>query len=113
MRKVLLTFLALCCILYSYAQERTVTGKVASLEDGSPLPGVNVVLAGTTTGTTTDANGDFTVSVPASGGTLIFSFIGLKTQEVSIGTRTTVDVQMETDITQLSEVIVTALGLEV
>jgi TonB-linked SusC/RagA family outer membrane protein len=113
MRKVLLTFLALICMLYSYAQERTVTGKVVSTEDRTGLPGVNVVLAGTTSGTTTDANGQFTLAVPASGGTLVFSFIGLKTQQVEIGTRSTVDVQMENDVTQLSEVIVTALGLEV
>jgi TonB-linked SusC/RagA family outer membrane protein len=113
MRKVLLTLVAVAFVLYSYAQERILTGKVTTTEDGSPLPGVNVVLAGTTAGTTTDANGQFSVSVPATGGKLVFSFIGLKTTEVEIGTRTSLDVSMDTDVTQLSEVIVTALGIEV
>jgi TonB-linked SusC/RagA family outer membrane protein len=94
------------------AQERTVTGKVTSSDDGSSLPGVNVLLKGTTTGTVTDVNGSYSISVPASGGVLVFSFIGLKTSEVEIGTRAVVDVPMEADITQLSEVIVTGYGIE-
>lgn len=89
------------------AQDRTVTGKVTSAEDGSSLPGVNVILKGTVTGTTTDLNGNYSVVVPSSGGVLVFSFIGLKSQEVEVGARSTVDVQMMSDITQLSEVVVT------
>jgi TonB-linked SusC/RagA family outer membrane protein len=96
-----------------WAQERIVSGKVTASEDGSPLPGVNVVLKGTTSGAVTDADGKYSVNVPAQGGTLVFSFIGLKSQEVEIGTRTSIDIPMEQDATQLSEVVITAGGLEV
>lgn len=109
-------FLLLICLVLAVtsirvmAQERTVSGKVTSTDDGSPLPGVNVVLRGTTNGTVTDTDGKWTLSVPASGGTLIFSFIGLLTQEVEIGGRSVVDLQMKEDVTQLGEVVVTAQG---
>jgi len=96
-----------------WAQERIVSGKVTASEDGSPLPGVNVVLKGTTSGAVTDAEGKYSVNVPAQGGILVFSFIGLKSQEIEIGSRTSVDIQMEQDATQLSEVVITAGGLEV
>lgn len=89
------------------AQERTVTGKVTSQEDGSPLPGVNVVVKGTTTGTATDANGNFSITVPSGEATLVFSFIGLESQEIAVGTRSTIDVALATDVRQLSEVVVT------
>jgi TonB-linked SusC/RagA family outer membrane protein len=95
------------------AQERTVSGRITSAEDGGPLPGVNVVLKGTTTGTATDADGRYSLAVPSTGGTLVFSFIGLTSQEVEIGTRTSVDVQMAQDVAQLNEVVVTAGGLVV
>jgi TonB-linked SusC/RagA family outer membrane protein len=109
-------FLLLICLVLAVtsirvmAQERTISGKVTSSEDGTPLPGVNVVLKGTTNGTVTDSDGAYTMSVPQAGGTLIFSFIGLTTQEVSIGERTVVDLKMQEDITQLGEVVVTAQG---
>ncbi len=111
MRKILLLAIwALSAV--TYAQERTVSGKVTSAEDGSPLPGVNVLLKGTTNGAVTDADGRYQLSgVPASGGSLVFSFIGLKTEEVEIGQRTVVDVQLSMDVEQLSEVIVTAQGV--
>ncbi|MBL7843657.1 MAG: TonB-dependent receptor [Cyclobacteriaceae bacterium] len=96
----------------AWAQDRTVTGKVTSQEDGSGLPGVNVTLKGTTTGTVTNVDGNFSLSVPASGGTLVLSFIGLKTQEVQIGNRAVIDVQMASDVTQLSEVVVTGYGVQ-
>jgi TonB-linked SusC/RagA family outer membrane protein len=96
----------------SWAQERTVSGKVTSVDDGSTLPGVNVVLKGTTNGTVTDIDGNFKLSVPSEGGTLVFSFIGLATEEVSVGTRSVIDVQMSPDVKQLSEVVVTAVGIE-
>jgi TonB-linked SusC/RagA family outer membrane protein len=113
MKRILLVCLTAVFALVSsesWAQERTVTGRVTSIEDGSGLPGVNVVLQGTTNGAVTDANGDYTLSVPATGGTLTFTFIGLKTMSVEIGTRSRVDVQMEQDVSQLSEVVVTGLG---
>lgn len=94
------------------AQDRTVSGKVTSPDDGSAIPGVNVVLKGTTNGAVTDVDGNYNISVPSTGGTLVFTFIGLKSEEVEIGSRTVVDLQMSADVTQLSEVVVTALGIE-
>lgn len=113
MRRVLLMLTAsLVLVTSAFAQERTVTGKVTSAEDGSSLPGVNVVLKGTTTGTVTDVDGNYKISVPSEGGTLVFSFIGLTTSEIGIGARTTVDVQMAADVTQLSEIVVTGYGVQ-
>jgi TonB-linked SusC/RagA family outer membrane protein len=94
------------------AQDRVVSGRVTSTEDGSSLPGVNVVLKGTTNGTVTDSDGNYKLNVPASGGSLVFSFIGLQTQEAAIGERTTVDITLGLDVTQLTEVVVTAQGIE-
>jgi len=94
------------------AQDRTVTGKITSSEDGSGMPGVNVVLKGTALGTVTDTEGNYKLSIPSAGGTLVFSFIGLTTQELEIGDRTVVDVQMAQDVKQLSEVVVTGAGIE-
>lgn len=88
------------------------SGKVTSSEDGSALPGVNVLLQGTAVGSVTDATGSYTLSIPTEGGTLVFSFIGFVTQEVEIGARSTVNVIMAPDVTQLTEVVVTALGIE-
>lgn len=95
----------------TFAQDRTVSGRVTSTEDGSSLPGVNVILKGTTNGTATDSDGRYTLSIPASGGTLVFSFIGLRSQEASIGERSVVDVTMALDATQLSEVVVTGQNI--
>lgn len=97
----------------SFAQDRTVSGKVTSSEDGSTLPGVNVVVKGTTNGGVTDMNGNYKITVPEDGGTLVFSFIGLNTQEIEIGARSVIDMQMESDVQQLGEVVVTAVGIEV
>jgi TonB-linked SusC/RagA family outer membrane protein len=112
MKKILLTCYALVFALASFAQERTVSGKVTSTEDGTALPGVNVVVKGTTIGTSTDSNGAYSLAIPSAGGALVFSFIGLEAKEIAIGERTVVDVSLALDITQLSEVVVTALGVE-
>ncbi len=95
------------------AQDRTVSGRVTSAEDGGPLPGVNVVLRGTQIGTVTDVDGNYRLAIEGQqGDVLVFSFIGLTTAEVTIGGRSVIDVQMRTDVTQLSEVVVTAVGIE-
>ena len=114
MKRLLHSCVAVMIMLYSaqaLGQERTVTGRVTSTEDGSPIPGVNVLLKGTSSGTTTDANGNYSLSGPASGGSLVFSFIGLESKEIEIGDRTVIDVSLTLDVTQLSEVVVTALGV--
>ena len=96
----------------AFAQDRTVSGKVTSGEDDSAIPGVNVVVKGTTTGAVTDLDGNFKLLVPADGGTLIFSFIGFVAQEVEIGSRSVIDIQLATDVQQLSEIVISALGVE-
>ncbi|MBL3656038.1 carboxypeptidase-like regulatory domain-containing protein [Fulvivirga sediminis] len=108
MKKFLLLSLTMLMLLGAklQAQNRTVTGKVTSQEDGSALPGVNVVLKGTTSGSVTDIDGSYSVDVPPSGGVLVFSFIGLETQEVEIGSRSTVNLEMSDDVKQLNEVII-------
>lgn len=114
MRKILLVCLTAVFALASgelWAQERTVSGKVTSVEDGSDLPGVNVVVKGTTVGAVTGIDGSYTLGVPAGSNTLVFTFIGLKSEEVDIGDRTTVDVSLALDVTQLNEVVVTALNI--
>lgn len=89
-----------------FAQNRMVSGKVTGQEDGMPVPGVNVIVKGTTSGTTTDVNGNYTVSVPGDNASLIFSFIGFANVEVVVGTQTNIDVQLAADATQLAEVVV-------
>jgi len=110
-KSLLLCFSFVFVISSLWAQERTVTGKVSAQEDGAPLPGVNVVVKGTTNGAVTDIDGNFTISV-SSGGTLQFSFIGYISQEVAVGDRTIVDVALAADVTQLAEVIVTGQGIQ-
>ncbi|SIR26431.1 SusC/RagA family TonB-linked outer membrane protein [Pontibacter lucknowensis] len=92
-------------------QDVTVSGRVVD-ENGETLPGVTVVLKGTTRGTSTNANGEFTLPVPASGGSLVFSFIGYTTQEVAIGNQATVNVTMRTDAQALQEVVVVGYGTQ-
>ncbi len=91
--------------------QRTVSGTVSD-SNGQGMPGVNVIVKGTSAGTTSNATGAYTLSVPEESTVLVFSFIGYATQEVDAGTRTTVDVAMAEDIQQLNEVVVTALGVE-
>jgi TonB-linked SusC/RagA family outer membrane protein len=112
MRKYLLVLFALAFAFSAFAQERTISGKVTSAEDGGGLPGVNVVLKGTSNGTVTDAEGNYKLSVPSTGGTLVFSFIGYGTQEVAIGERSVVDAGLSTDVEQLTEVVVTAQAIQ-
>ncbi|MGK7392709.1 MAG: SusC/RagA family TonB-linked outer membrane protein [Candidatus Cyclobacteriaceae bacterium M2_1C_046] len=110
---VLMLFLGMTFVSYGvWAQERTVSGIVTDAENGSPLPGVNVLLRGTTVGTTTDIDGNYKLLVPSEGGTLSFSFIGYTTVQVDIAGRSVIDIQLESDIKQLSEVVVTAVGIE-
>ena len=111
-RFLLLCLMAVTSLISSElrAQDKTVTGTVTSAEDGTALPGVNVVVKGTTTGTSTDANGRYSISVPGSTGTLVFSFIGLLSVEEEIGSRSTIDVTMDSDATELTEVVVVAYG---
>lgn len=108
---VFLAGLLLVGISYAQAQTVRITGTVTSSDDGMPIPGLSVVVKGTTIGASTDVNGKYSLSVPNDAQTLIFSFVGLKTQEVSIGGRQIIDVVMEPEMLQVEEVVVTALGI--
>lgn len=103
-------FLCLFCALTSYAQDRALKGRVISKTDGSGLPGANVLIKGTERGTTTNANGEFTLNSPASA-VLVVSFIGHKPTEVVAGNSSSLVVTLEEDASILGEVVVTALGI--
>lgn len=91
--------------------DRAISGTVKS-ESGEALPGVSVVIKNTTRGTATDADGNFKISFPEEGTTLVFSFVGYLNQEVVIGNRTTVDVQLLPDQKNLNEVVVVGYGTQ-
>lgn len=93
----------------AYAQERTLTGK-ATDDTGGELPGVNVLLKGTATGTTTNAEGVYSLRVSDGTGTLVFSYIGYVTKEVAINNQSTIDVSLVPDIQSLNEVVVVGYG---
>jgi TonB-linked SusC/RagA family outer membrane protein len=88
-----------------------ISGRITD-ENGSPFPGVNIVVKGTATGTTTDTDGKYSIDVPDANSILVFSFVGYATQEVSVANRTVIDLALTPDITSLDEVVVTALGVE-
>lgn len=90
----------------------SVSGKVTSGEDNIALPGVNVLVKGTTTGTITDSDGMYRITVNSADDILVFSFVGFLSQESAVGGRTTIDIALVSDTKQLNEVVVTALGIE-
>ncbi|MEJ7646720.1 MAG: TonB-dependent receptor [Chryseolinea sp.] len=92
------------------AQERTVSGTVTD-ETGAGMPGVNILVKGTATGTVTDVDGKYTLAVPANA-TLVLSFVGYKSVEVAVGERTTIDQALEGDLSSLDEVVVTGYGID-
>jgi TonB-linked SusC/RagA family outer membrane protein len=94
------------------AQNRTITGKVTSAKDNAVLIGVTVTVKGTTIGTSTDESGMYSIGLPANKSILVFTYVGLKTTEVSIGTNTSADVSLLDDGKGLDEVVITAIALE-
>ena len=96
--------------LASFGQDMAIKGKVTSKGDGSVLPGASVLIKGTSRGSTANAVGEFTISTPPTA-TLVVSFIGFKSQEIPVGSKTTLDIVLDEDATQFSEVVVTALGI--
>jgi TonB-linked SusC/RagA family outer membrane protein len=93
-----------------YAQDIQIKGTVTTAEDGSPLPGAYVKIKGTNTGTASDFEGKYQLTAPSTA-TLVFSSIGYKDQEIVLAGQSVLDVVMESDITQVDEVVVTALGI--
>ena len=112
MKKYLLIILTLLCSVTAWSQERTVTGTVTSEEDGLPIPGVNVIVQGTTKGTATDADGNYSLSLAENENILVFTFVGFRTAEVEVGDRTTVDFALQPDVTSLDEVVVVGYGTQ-
>lgn len=113
MKKSLLGLVTLLLLASVSAYAQTVTGKVTSATDGAPIPGASVLIKGTSIGTATDTGGNFTLDVTGSPNSVfVISFIGFLTQEVPVSNQTTVNVALQEDATQLSEVVVTALGIE-
>ncbi len=106
-RILLLSFAFLTCLSYGVMAQRTVSGTVTD-DTGEGLPGVNVLIKGTTTGTQTDLDGNYRLSV-SDGATLVFSYVGFETQEIEVGARTTIDLVLS-GATELQEVVVVGYG---
>ena len=93
------------------AQTRTITGKVSSAADGQTLPGVTVVVPGTTMGTITNLDGIYLIDIPVDADSLEFRFVGMVTQRVSVAGRNTIDINLSSELYTVDEVVVTALGI--
>jgi len=113
MKRILLFVVAWMMFLFSYAQEKVVSGKVTSSEDGGVLPGINIMQKGTTNGTVSDAAGNYKITLTQGSNTLVFSFIGYTTSEAEVGSRAVVDIAMNVDVRQLSEVVVVGYGTQI
>ncbi len=107
----LMTLMIAFAIQISYAQEKSVSGTITSATDGLPLPGVNVIVKGTTRGVQSDFDGNYTIRASANE-TLVYSFIGLKTEERNVGANSTINVQMNEDAAALEEVVVTGYATQ-
>ena len=109
--KWLFTLLLAFVTLFSFAQEKMVTGTITAAADGLPLPGVNVIVKGTTRGAQSDFDGKYSIQA-SQGETLVFSYVGLVSSEVLIGSSNNYNVQLIEDIAALDEVVVVAYGTE-
>ena len=95
----------------TFAQEKDITGTVTSKTDGIPLPGVNVIVQGTTNGAQTDFDGNYSITASV-GDVLNFSYVGMTTIQITVGDSSVINAQLEEDAEQLNEVVVTALGIK-
>lgn len=111
MKKYLLIICCLCTYMLAFAQQRTVIGTVVD-DLGQPLIGVSILEKGTTNGVITDMDGNFSLKLTSENPTLVFSYIGYKTQEVPVGGKTTLNVTMSEDAEQLDEVVVVGYGVQ-
>jgi len=111
MKHFLLIIASVCWVSLGslYAQDRTITGSVTDSETGEGLPGVNVLVVGTSNGATTDFDGNFKLSISGDV-SLKISYIGYKTQTIKVGNKSVVNVELEEDVEQLSEVVVVGYG---
>ncbi|WP_460541263.1 SusC/RagA family TonB-linked outer membrane protein [Echinicola sediminis] len=113
MKKVLLLgFTFVLSIALAFAQSRVITGQVTSSEDREPIPGVNIVVKGTTVGTVTDIEGRYSVEVPGGSTVLVYSFVGFDSREVSVGTMSTINIELGPNAKILEEVVVVGYGTQ-
>ncbi len=110
MRNILLFGLVFLLTSSGVLAQGTVTGTVTSSEDGQPIPGATVLVKGTIIGTATDLNGRYSINVLSGSDILVFSFVGMRPQEINVTNRSTIDVVMEPEITSLTEYVITAYG---
>ena len=103
--KTLLSVVLMSVTSWAVAQERTVNGTVTSAEDGTGLPGVSVLIDGTQSGTITDIEGNYSLTVPNDNSSLIFSFIGFEQQKINVAGRSTVSVELAVDLMSLDGVV--------
>ncbi|MCG8322642.1 MAG: TonB-dependent receptor [Cytophagales bacterium] len=96
---------------FAYAQERTVSGTVTD-SNGGPLPGVSILIEGTSRGTTSDADGNYSLAVPDTESTLIFSFVGYTTERMVVGNQSEINISLIEDISQLEELVVVGYGTQ-
>ncbi len=106
----LLSIILLLTTFLSFSQDRTVTGQIVSSQDNQGLSGVSVQVKGTTRGTTTDANGRYSLSVPAANSTLVFSFTGFQPKEVKVGTQSVISASLQPGANALGDVVVIGYG---
>lgn len=111
MKQTIFALLFLLSSFAGFAQELSVKGVVTSADDGQPIPGATVVVKGKSTGITTNLDGAYTLKVPGNA-TLIFSFVGLKSQEVAVNNRTTINVALESTTEAIEEVVVVGYGTQ-
>lgn len=109
-RIVLLTSLLLLCSIMILAQQQTISGTVVAADDGSPLPGATILEKGTTNGTVTDFEGNFSIRVEDPNGTLVVSFVGMDKREVAMEGRTTMNIVLERESKTIDEVVVIGYG---
>ncbi|UII22883.1 SusC/RagA family TonB-linked outer membrane protein [Fulvivirga ligni] len=112
MKNLLLTGLFMALLIPGAWAQFQVSGKVTDPLENAPIPGVNIVVEGSSVGTTTDMQGNYSLQVPNENAVLVFSFIGYTTKEVTVGNQTTINIELSQDVTELGEVVVTALGIE-
>lgn len=114
MKKSLLSLIAVLLLIANSAmsQTRTITGTVTAKEDGLPIPGVNILVKGSSLGAQTDASGKYSIALPEGSKMLTFSFIGYYTKEVTVGSTNTVNISLEMNSKQLGEVVVVGYGIQ-
>lgn len=112
MKQTILTLLLVMCSLALNAQGLQIKGVVTSADDGQMLPGVSVVVKGTTMGTMTDQNGYYSLNNVPANSTLVFSFVGMKTKEVLVTESNTVNVNLASDVSVIDEVVVIGYGTQ-